>query len=76
MANTKLLTCENLAVAVVCIQMGALKTLTTLLSCSQYSELLLVPLSSFSLPVKKDLKVTIHIHNLCVMKETLADGLN
>ncbi|XP_054287973.1 probable E3 ubiquitin-protein ligase HERC1 [Macrosteles quadrilineatus] len=54
LANEKLLWCETAAVQVTCVQMSALKTITTLLSCSQYTELLLVPNITFTMSDKKE----------------------
>ncbi|KAG8252880.1 putative E3 ubiquitin-protein ligase herc1 [Homalodisca vitripennis] len=54
LANEKLLSCEATAIQVTCVQMSALKTMTTLLSSSQYTELLLVPKSTFSPPSKEE----------------------
>jgi len=42
-ANHKLLECEVVCLQLAFLQLAALKTLATLLSCGRYSELLLVP---------------------------------
>jgi hypothetical protein len=42
-ANHKLLECEIVCLQLAFLQLAALKSLATLLSCGRYSELLLVP---------------------------------